>query len=272
MRHCIRGRTVWICLSKLRTAGCHRMPKLPRERNPNWKEETRLAKTHLAENSDERAAGFGQGWVAKFDCGLMSQPGWRGWVSAFEFSQDRMTFSCAFDSPSVYVRPTFKGDLHGWYSRGKRLNFASDGLNSGLFFDQPKLSIKFGLWKYFILLGPKVTLCYFKVSVIRMWVFWRQKKLKDVAYLPSLFPAPEKAWTLGLGGGTYSSCLWSSIFTWTSPLRDKANNSCGISLKSDARPFRTVLNGEPQEPKTLYHPISAVIRSLKELCHEIQTN
>ena len=137
MRHCIRGRTVWICLSKLRTAGCHRMPKLPRERNPNWKEETRLAKTHLAENRDERAAGFGQGWVAKFDCGLMSQPGWRGWVSAFEFSQDRMTFSCAFDSPSVYVRPTFKGDLHGWYSRGKRLNFASDGLNSGLFLINP---------------------------------------------------------------------------------------------------------------------------------------
>ena len=93
-----------------------------------------------------------------------------------------------------------------------------------------------------------------KYSFFRLWVFSRQKKLKDVAYLPSLCPAPEKAWTLGLGGGTYSSCLWSSIFTWTSPLRDKPNNSCGISLKSDARPFRTVLNAEPNEPKTLYHP------------------
>ena len=140
------------------------------------------------------------------------------------------------------------------YGRGKRLNFAPVGQNSGLFLINPNWVLSSDYEKYFIYLGPKVTQSYFKVSFTRMWVFWRQKKLKDVAYLPSLCPAPEKAWTLGLGGGTYSSCLWSSIFTWTSPLRDKANNSCGISLKSDARPFRTVLNAEPQEPKTLYHP------------------
>ena len=221
--------------------------------------------TRLRTIRDERAAGLRQGWVAKFDCGLMSQPGWREWVSAFEYGQERMTCSWAFGSRSAYVRQTFKGDLHGWYSREKRLNFASVWLNhlvqpkrslDGLFLINPNWGLSSDYEKYCIHLGPKVTYmwCYFKVSFIRMRVFWRQKELKDVAYLPSLCPAPEKAWTLGLGGGTYSSCLWSSIFTWTSPLRDKANNSCGISLKSDARPFRTVLNAEPQEPKTLYHP------------------
>jgi len=58
--------------------------------DPNWEEEKRPAKNHLAENNDERAGGVGsnmgrsagqssgQSRVAKFDCGLMSQPGEEG--------------------------------------------------------------------------------------------------------------------------------------------------------------------------------------------------
>jgi len=79
-RNCLTGKTLWICLSKLRTAGCDGlvMPKeYPvtgyqscLERNLNWKEETRPAKKHLAENSNKRAAGFGQGWVAKLIAAL----------------------------------------------------------------------------------------------------------------------------------------------------------------------------------------------------------
>ena len=60
------------------------------EMDPNWEEEKRLVKNHLAENNDQRAGGVGsnmgqsaghssgQSRVAKFNCGLMSQPGEEG--------------------------------------------------------------------------------------------------------------------------------------------------------------------------------------------------
>ena len=60
--------------------------------------EKKPAKIHLAENGDARARSrnpgkrSGWGWVVTFDCGLMSQPGWRGWV----YSSYREATTCNF--------------------------------------------------------------------------------------------------------------------------------------------------------------------------------
>ena len=63
-----------------------RIPNIALKMHPNWEEEKRLAKNHLAENNDERAGGVvsnmgksaghssGQSRVAKFNFGLMSHP------------------------------------------------------------------------------------------------------------------------------------------------------------------------------------------------------
>ena len=60
------------------------------ERDPNWKKEKSPVKSHPTAYNDERAGevgsnsvwnagqNLGQGSVGKFDCGLMSLPGWWG--------------------------------------------------------------------------------------------------------------------------------------------------------------------------------------------------
>lgn len=60
------------------------------EMDPNWKEKKSPVKKSPTENNDEKAGevssnrgwkagqSLGQGSVGKFDCGLMSQPGWWG--------------------------------------------------------------------------------------------------------------------------------------------------------------------------------------------------
>ena len=81
---------------------------------------------------------------------------------------------------------------------------------------------------------------------------WRAKvNWEEDTNLPNLCPVPENAWSLGLGGGTYSSCLWSSILTCTSPFRDNLNNSCGISLWTGRMKnvFKSLNSKEPLDLK-----------------------